>query len=145
MRVAGLISGTSVDGIDVAVVDIGEAIQVVASKTVPYEPGVRNAIRGNTIHHNAGLGIDLGGDGVTANDAGDGDSGPNDLMNFPEGVTATYDKIQNTTVVRGHIDTPNPASIQVDIFANSKKDYPAAATILKKAMAEKGIVENSGR
>jgi anhydro-N-acetylmuramic acid kinase len=44
VRVAGLISGTSVDGIDVAVVDIGEAIQVVASKTVPYEPGVRNAI-----------------------------------------------------------------------------------------------------
>jgi anhydro-N-acetylmuramic acid kinase len=44
MRVAGMISGTSVDGIDVAVVDIGEAIQVVASKTVPYEPAVRNAI-----------------------------------------------------------------------------------------------------
>jgi hypothetical protein len=30
-------------------------------------------------------------------------------------------------------------------FANSKKDYPAAATILKKAMAEQGVVENSGR
>lgn len=44
MRVAGLISGTSVDGIDVAVVDIGEGIQVVASKTVPYPPEVREAI-----------------------------------------------------------------------------------------------------
>jgi anhydro-N-acetylmuramic acid kinase len=44
MRVAGMISGTSVDGIDVAVVDIGEAIRVVASKTIPYEPAVRNAI-----------------------------------------------------------------------------------------------------
>jgi ankyrin repeat protein len=30
-------------------------------------------------------------------------------------------------------------------FANSKKDYPAAATILKKAMTEQGLVENSGR
>jgi anhydro-N-acetylmuramic acid kinase len=44
VRVAGLISGTSVDGIDVAVVDIGESIQVVATATVPYPPEVREAI-----------------------------------------------------------------------------------------------------
>jgi len=44
MRVAGLISGTSVDGIDVAVVDIDDKIQVVASKTVPYPAEVRDAI-----------------------------------------------------------------------------------------------------
>lgn len=44
MRVAGLISGTSVDGIDVAVVDIAEDIQVVATATVPYAPQVRAAI-----------------------------------------------------------------------------------------------------
>jgi anhydro-N-acetylmuramic acid kinase len=42
--VAGLISGTSVDGIDVAVVDIAEDIQVVATATVPYPPEVRSAI-----------------------------------------------------------------------------------------------------
>lgn len=44
MRVAGLISGTSVDGIDVAVVDIGERIEVVATATVPYPGVVREAI-----------------------------------------------------------------------------------------------------
>lgn len=44
MRVAGLISGTSVDGIDVAVVDIGDGIHVVATATVPYPPEVRAAI-----------------------------------------------------------------------------------------------------
>src|ERR1700674_1843947 len=44
MRVAGLISGTSVDGIDVVVVDIDEGIQVVATKTVPYPAEVRDAI-----------------------------------------------------------------------------------------------------
>jgi anhydro-N-acetylmuramic acid kinase len=44
VRVAGLISGTSVDGIDVAVVDIGERIHVVATATVPYAPEVRAAI-----------------------------------------------------------------------------------------------------
>jgi anhydro-N-acetylmuramic acid kinase len=45
MRVAGLISGTSVDGIDVAVCDIGdETITLVASRTVPYPPQVRESI-----------------------------------------------------------------------------------------------------
>ena len=44
MRVAGLISGTSADGIDVAVVDIGAQIEVVATKTVPYPPEVRQMI-----------------------------------------------------------------------------------------------------
>jgi anhydro-N-acetylmuramic acid kinase len=44
VRVAGLISGTSVDGIDVAVVDIGDGFDVVAATTVPYPPEVRAAI-----------------------------------------------------------------------------------------------------
>jgi anhydro-N-acetylmuramic acid kinase len=44
MRVSGLISGTSVDGIDVAVVDIGETIGMVAWKTIPYPLEVRDAI-----------------------------------------------------------------------------------------------------
>jgi anhydro-N-acetylmuramic acid kinase len=44
VRVAGLISGTSVDGIDVAVVEIAERIQVIATATVPYPPEVREAI-----------------------------------------------------------------------------------------------------
>ena len=44
MRVAGLISGTSIDGIDVAIVDIGESIQVVATATVPYPAEVRDTI-----------------------------------------------------------------------------------------------------
>jgi anhydro-N-acetylmuramic acid kinase len=44
MRVAGLISGTSVDGIDVAVVDIGDSIRVVSTATIPYPDEVRDAI-----------------------------------------------------------------------------------------------------
>lgn len=45
MRVAGLISGTSVDGIDVAIVDIDdEALRLIAHDTVPYPAEVREAI-----------------------------------------------------------------------------------------------------
>ncbi len=45
--------------------------------------GTRHAILGNSIHSNAELGIDLSPKGVTLNDTGDSDSGPNALQNFP--------------------------------------------------------------
>src|SRR5207244_1754900 len=41
-----------------------------------------NAIEGNAIFSNTGLGIDLGDDGVTANDSS-GHAGPNNFQNFP--------------------------------------------------------------
>jgi parallel beta-helix repeat protein len=44
---------------------------------------VGNEISFNAIYRNSRLGIDLSDDGVTANDADDSDSGPNDLQNFP--------------------------------------------------------------
>jgi hypothetical protein len=44
---------------------------------------VNNTITTNAIFTNVNLGIDLDNDGVTANDLGDGDIGPNNLLNFP--------------------------------------------------------------
>ena len=57
--------------------------------TVRESATTGNAIRGNRIFRNAGLGIDLGDDGQTANDPGDADDGPNRFQNFPEIVSAT--------------------------------------------------------
>jgi anhydro-N-acetylmuramic acid kinase len=47
VRVAGIMSGTSLDGIDVAIVDIrGRRIQPVAFRSAPYDEPVRRAILG---------------------------------------------------------------------------------------------------
>jgi anhydro-N-acetylmuramic acid kinase len=44
MMVAGIMSGTSLDGVDVAIVDIGRGLNTVAHKTVPYPKPLRDAI-----------------------------------------------------------------------------------------------------
>lgn len=60
-----------------------------------------NKISRNSIHSNANLGIDLSSNGVTANDDGDPDTGPNELFNFPV-ITRSYKPFpDNTLVVRG--------------------------------------------
>ncbi|NNC80353.1 MAG: CSLREA domain-containing protein, partial [Acidimicrobiales bacterium] len=76
---------------------------------------IGNAIRGNSIYNNTQFGIDLGGDGVTANDAGDIDSGHNDLLNFPE-ISSIVDTGATTTVLFT-IDAPDGPYI-VDFYAN---------------------------
>ena len=55
-----------------------------------------NMFSHNAIRSNGGLGIDLAGNGVTPNDDGDGDSGPNGLFNFPVILTAHGDGVNLT-------------------------------------------------
>lgn len=73
-------------------------------------------IRGNEIRDNGKLGIDLGDDGVTANDQNDADSGPNDLINFPRSATAVYTPTK--TIISGAITVTNPGSTTIDLYAS---------------------------
>ena len=52
--------------------------------------GTGNEIRLNSIFSNTGLGIDLGGDGVTLNNSAP-HTGPNDYQNFPV-ITARHER-----------------------------------------------------
>src|SRR5262249_2687298 len=79
------------------VVDFNGASGVQVGRGMVDQGAVGNAIRGNSIYANAHLGIDLGGDGVTPNDASDADTGPNDLLNYPR--LALVEKGATTHVV----------------------------------------------
>ena len=65
---------------------------------VAVQSGTNNSIQSNSIVSNGGLGIDLGAIGVNANDAGDGDSGANNLQNYPV-ITSASPSGPATTVV----------------------------------------------
>jgi hypothetical protein len=86
----------------------------------PAADATGNAILGNSIHSNSGLGIDLSPTGVTAHDRGDGDTGPNNLQNFPtiSSASVTATKIQ----VGGTLDSIASADYWVEVFANTACD-----------------------
>ncbi|MBW3595876.1 MAG: PKD domain-containing protein [Planctomycetes bacterium] len=76
--------------------------------------GIR--IGANSIHRNQGLGIDNGNNGVSANDSGDADAGPNGLQNFPvlSSVTATAAE----TTIQGTLNGAPNSAFRIEFFAN---------------------------
>ena len=79
--------------------------------------GTGNQVLSNAIFSNTGLGIDLGGDGVTDNDAGDGDAGPNSLQNFP-----VFDVHLGSTIIAGAFNGAASAPFTLQFFSNSACD-----------------------
>jgi parallel beta-helix repeat protein len=85
----------------------------------PVEGFSGHRIRGNSIHSNGGLGIDLRGDGVTANDPGDADTGPNQLQNFPVLSVALAGA---STRVSGNLNSAANATFNLDFYASAAAD-----------------------
>ncbi len=106
-----VIGAAGVAGKNVIAYNSGDGISI-SSDT----GNVRNTIRDNEIHTNGGLGIDLGPNGVTANDAGDGDTGANDLQNFPVLISAGGGSVQGTLS-----SAPNRQYV-VELFSNAACD-----------------------
>jgi titin len=84
--------------------------------------GTGNEISRNSIFSNnllgleSGLGIDLSPSGVTANDAGDGDAGPNNLQNCPVLASA----IGGT--VSGMLESLGDRTFRIEFFSNAECD-----------------------
>lgn len=79
---------------------------------------VGNALLGNSIAGSGGLGIDLAIDGVTANDPGDSDTGPNNLQNFPVVTSATVAASNQVTIV-GSFNSQHDSYYRIEFFANA--------------------------
>jgi predicted outer membrane repeat protein len=91
--------------------------------------GTGNAVLGNTIFANGGLGIELAGNGITANDPGDPDSGPNNVQNFPVLGPAAIDSSGNLTVQYNVDSAPGNSAypLRVELF---KADGSQGRTLL---------------
>lgn len=76
------------------------------------------SILGNWIHDNAGLGIDLGDDGLTPNDPEDLDTGANTLQNAPELISAT----RGSLTVSGRLQLHLEAMFRIEFFGNETAD-----------------------
>src|SRR5262249_7444554 len=82
--------------------------------------GDSNPIQGNLIFANGGLGIDLGGDGVTTNDEGDFDTGANELTNFP--VLTRVASFDGQTFVVGSLSSTRNTSFTLEFFSSPAAD-----------------------
>lgn len=117
-----LVGGTIAGAGNLIAHNVGAGIRATSFTGTARAAWVRNDIR-----NNGGLGIDLNGDGRTPNDGGDGDSGPNGLLNFPA-FSAFSAPGGTSAIIDVTLDTP-------DIGGN----YPARVDFYKAIEDEPGL------
>lgn len=78
--------------------------------------GTNNSILSNPIFENGALGIELADDGVTPNDSGDADSGPNNLQNFP--VITLAETSGSVIRIQGTLNTTPGPGFRLQFFSN---------------------------
>lgn len=108
--------------------------------TVMTSAELYNTFSENSIYNNAALGIDLFPAGVTMNDAGDADTGPNDLMNFPVLQNVSFNAISGVTSISGIIDysvNGGPNGIKIELFKsdNNATGYGEGKEFIGSAIA----------
>ncbi len=103
--------------------------------------GLRNHITANRIHSNGGLGIDLGGDGITANDYQDVDHGPNNKRNYPilESRVGSRTVFTLATIIRGKPDT----TFTVEFFKSDACDTSGHGEGWELAHTETGVTTDA--
>jgi titin len=83
------------------------------------DAGTGNRIQSNSIFDNSALGIELGRNGVTPNDEGDPDTGPNNSQNFP---VLTPVASNGGAVVEATLNSTSNSSFTLDFFSNTDCD-----------------------
>ncbi len=83
--------------------------------------GADNSARGNSIHDNGGLGIDIGNhDGPNFNDSLDSDAGPNQMQNFPVITSVEHLAPQGAGATRvvGKLHSAPSTTFDLDFYEN---------------------------
>jgi hypothetical protein len=123
IRLAGALN-TTVGGTNIGAGNIiafnGPTAEVGAGTGVEVLSGSGNSIRGNSIFSNGRLGIDLGNDGVTPNDAVDVDGGPNNRQNFP--VITSVVSEPNQTTITGTLNSTPGTTFAINFYSNASCD-----------------------
>ncbi|HYU57124.1 MAG TPA: sulfatase-like hydrolase/transferase, partial [Actinomycetota bacterium] len=104
-------------------------------------PGTGNTITGNRIYGNVDLEIDLLPAGVTPNDTGDGDTGANDLQNFPVLTEASSDG--STTTVSGTLNSKPSTAYTLEFFASAACE-PSGNGPAERSLGTKTVTTASG-
>jgi hypothetical protein len=91
-----------------------------AGAGVLVDTGTGNAVLANEIFSNGGLGIDLAPAGATPNDAGDADTGSNNLQNFPVLNSAASNGA--TTNVAATLNSTASTAFRIEFFSNPTCD-----------------------
>jgi hypothetical protein len=97
---------------------------------------VANRVLSNSIFSNGELGIDLGRDGVSANDLGDTDSGPNNLQNSP--VISSAKTSSTATTISAKLNSGVNTPYIVQFFSN-----PAGTNEGKIFIGQKTVATNA--
>jgi choice-of-anchor C domain-containing protein len=101
----------------------GNVIRGTSAGVYAVNASLRNRILGNVIKGTTNLGIDLGGDGISANDGAVDASKPNNGMDAPVISTGGFDTASNLLVVAGRIGTADSAlwaNARVELFLAGK-------------------------
>lgn len=78
--------------------------------------GDRNRFRGNSIHDNGGLGIDIGNPGPQPNDPSDADLGVNGLQNFP--IIQSVSIAAGSVTIHGKFDSMPATTFDLDFYSS---------------------------
>ena len=109
-----IIGGTEAGAANTIAFNARNAVSVGFTFTTPAS--TKNTIRGNVIHSNAGLGIDLGLDQISLNDTGDSDAGPNGTQNFPNVLSVTAGA---NALIEGTLNSAASSAYTLDFYVSS--------------------------
>lgn len=113
-------NGASSNTVGGGVSDHGNSIAYNGGDGVFVATGSGNAIWQNRIWSNSGLGIDLGSNGPDANDALDGDSGPNQQQNYP--ILTSVQTSNGSAALKGTLESSPSTTYTLAFYGNSACD-----------------------